>query len=149
MNHFYVTLLSDSAQDLYPNNTIAAFQTQLAKPLDLGSGDDKWEVGLCEFAYPVIKPPPGKSFVINHTFIYCDVIAPQLVGTSLTRCLRIIQLPSSDGHNVFNPVYYLPVEKQYIQTITVDILTKLGERVPFPSSKKPSMLVLHFRKVPQ
>jgi hypothetical protein len=46
-------------------------------------------------------------------------------------------------------VYYLPVEKNFFQTITVEIMTKWGKLAPFPPSKKPTMLVLHFRKVKQ
>jgi hypothetical protein len=46
-------------------------------------------------------------------------------------------------------VYYLPVEKNFFQTVTVEILTKWGERATFQPSQKPTMLVLHFRKVKQ
>ena len=73
MDHFSVTLLSDSSKNVYPNNTTANFQTQLAKPLHLGPG--KWEVGTCEFAYPVEILPPELSWEIRQTFLYCNVIA--------------------------------------------------------------------------
>ena len=47
-SHFYVTLFSKGLQKLYIANTIAAFTTRLAQPIDLGS-TDRWEVGVCEF----------------------------------------------------------------------------------------------------
>jgi hypothetical protein len=143
MNQFYITVLSDSSLDIYPDNKLSGFQALLPKPVDLGR--DNWEVGLCEFAYPISRPAKD----LRHTFIYCDLIAPQIVGSSLSRCLRIVQIPSTTGCHTFNTVYYLPVEKNFFQTITVEILTKWGERATFPPSKKPTMLVLHFRKVKQ
>jgi hypothetical protein len=41
--HFYVTLLSNSSQELYPSNTISSFTVHLAQPIDMGS-TDRWEV---------------------------------------------------------------------------------------------------------
>ena len=49
MEHFYVTLPSDSSGYL-PNNTIANFTTILATPIQLRP--DHWEVGLVEISYP-------------------------------------------------------------------------------------------------
>jgi hypothetical protein len=50
MDHFYVTLPSDSSAYFFPNNTIASFRTKLATPIELEH--DKWEVGLVEISYP-------------------------------------------------------------------------------------------------
>lgn len=50
MDHFYVTLPSDSSGFYFPANTIADFRTKLATPLELEH--DKWEVGLVEISYP-------------------------------------------------------------------------------------------------
>jgi len=49
MDHFYVTLPSDSSAYFFPNNTIASFRTKLATPIELEP--DKWEVGLVEISY--------------------------------------------------------------------------------------------------
>jgi hypothetical protein len=46
LQKLYITLSSDSSLDIYPDNTLSAFQVQLPKPIDLGR--DNWEVGLCE-----------------------------------------------------------------------------------------------------
>jgi len=50
MDHFYVTLPSDSSGYYFPANTIADFRTKLATPLELEHG--KWEVRLIEISYP-------------------------------------------------------------------------------------------------
>jgi hypothetical protein len=50
MDHFYVTLPSDSSADYFPNNTIANFTTKLTMPIELKHDD--WEVGLVEISYP-------------------------------------------------------------------------------------------------
>jgi hypothetical protein len=47
---FYVTLFSNASQQLYADNTISAYTTRLAQPVQLGCTDD-WEVGLFEFSY--------------------------------------------------------------------------------------------------
>ena len=45
--HFYVSLLSNASQKIYPDDTEAAFTVHLAQPIDLGTSSD-WEVGVCE-----------------------------------------------------------------------------------------------------
>jgi len=50
MEHFYVTLPSDSSGYFFPNNTIAHFRTKLATPIELDP--DRWEVGLVDISYP-------------------------------------------------------------------------------------------------
>jgi hypothetical protein len=50
MDHFYVTLPSDSSGNYFPHNTMANFRTNLATPIEVE--DEKWEVGLVETTYP-------------------------------------------------------------------------------------------------
>jgi len=51
-DHFYVTLFCNVSQDIYPDNKIAAFTTQLAQPIRLDPSDI-WEVGSSELSYSV------------------------------------------------------------------------------------------------
>lgn len=44
-------------------------------------------------------------------------------------------------------MYCVPVEKTDFQTVTLTVLTKLGDRVPFPDTVKPLFAVHHFRRV--
>jgi len=79
LKQFYVTLLSNTSKNLYPNNTIAAFTAELARPVELGSSDN-WEVGVCELYYP-----PNSVGTFKHTtvvgettgLIYCDLLSHQ------------------------------------------------------------------------
>jgi len=147
--HFYVTLLSNTSKNLYPDNTIAAFTAELARPVELGSSDN-WEVGVCEFSYP-----PNSVGTFKHTtvvgdtkdLIYCDLISPQYVGRALVRCMRTFIYPSLSGQHVFDNVYNLPVEKRTFKSIRIEILQLTGKPVEFKSSTTPSYVVLHFRRV--
>ena len=49
MNHFYLTLPSDSSSRYYPENTTACFKTKLSDRIDL---DGEYEVGLAQLIYP-------------------------------------------------------------------------------------------------
>ena len=49
MSHFYLTLPSNSSLNIYPDNTVAKYTTQLRKRIEL---DGDWEVGLMEMIYP-------------------------------------------------------------------------------------------------
>jgi hypothetical protein len=51
MEHFYVTLPSDSSRRYYPQNTIAKYRTKLAAPIQLSQHE--WEVGLGDVSYPI------------------------------------------------------------------------------------------------
>lgn len=48
---FYVTLFSNASQETFKKNTHAAYTVNLARPVDLGSGGDRWEVGVCELVF--------------------------------------------------------------------------------------------------
>jgi hypothetical protein len=49
MNDFYITLLSDSSINLYPENSLSTFRNNLTRPIHLER--DKWVVGLAELSY--------------------------------------------------------------------------------------------------
>lgn len=50
MDHFYITLPSNSSEDVYGKQPMSSYKTYLAKQLDLNV--DEWEVGLAELIYP-------------------------------------------------------------------------------------------------
>ena len=50
MEHFYVTLPSNSSEDYYGKQPLSSYKTHLAKPLTLDI--NQWEVGLAEIIYP-------------------------------------------------------------------------------------------------
>ena len=76
-DHFYVTLFSNASQDIYPDNKIAAFTTQLAQPIRLDPSDI-WEVGLCELSYSVTSWQPkvlDMRYFMN-ALMYCSHSVP-------------------------------------------------------------------------
>jgi len=147
--HFYVTLLSNTSKSLYPDNTVAAFTADLARPIELGYSDN-WEVGMCEFSYP-----PNSVGTFKHTtvigdttgLIFCDLIPSQYVGRALVRCMRTFIYSSLSGEHVFDNVCYLSVEKRTFKSIRIEILQLTGKPVEFKSSTTPSKLGLYFRRV--
>jgi hypothetical protein len=147
--HFYVTVFSNASQKLYTDNTLATFTTHLAQPIDLDP-NDRWEVGICK----VTCPPPivgtlRSNVLVGDTnvLIYCNLIAPQFVGGNLVRCLRTFISPTHHCQQVFETVYYVPVEKRRFQDIRIELLNLEGKRVNFRDRKTPVKVVLHFRRV--
>jgi hypothetical protein len=148
-DHFYVTLFSNASRNVYPSNTSAAFTIQLAKTIELGPSE-KWEVGLCEISYPppnvgTIRP----AIIVGDTnaLVYCDLIAPQFVGTAIARYLRTFIMPTVYSVNTFKNVCYVPIEKRTFRDIRMEVLNLSGQRIAFKYSKTPLKVVLHFRRV--
>ena len=114
-DHFYVTLFSNVSQDIYPDK-IAAFTTQLAQPIRLNPSEI-WEVGLCELSYSATHGlQPNQPLLHNlnvflNALIYCDLIAPQLIGTTKVICLIAFRLVPTDydSEYLFQNVYYVPL----------------------------------------
>jgi len=82
-DHFYITLFSNASQHIYPDNKIAAFTIQLAQPIILDPSEI-WEVGLCELNNPPTLPVGDNT----NALVYCDLIAPQFIGTTMVRFFR-------------------------------------------------------------
>ena len=148
--HFYVTLLSTASQNIYPDNTHYDFIVQLAQTIDLGN-NDRWEAGLCKYVCPPPKRGAHQAFDIvgqSRALIYCNLIAPQFVGGQLVRCLRTITIPSQYCNYSFHNIHYVPVEKQLIRHVHIQIKTADGKTAVSPDGRSPSVIVLHFRPIP-
>ncbi len=144
-----MTLFSNGSQALYPANTLTAFTARLALTIDLGSMD-RWEVGLCEFTCHPKEVGTFAGFEVvsaKIAFLYCDLISPQFVGSQYVRCLRTFVLPTTYCNNVFDNVYYVPVEKRRFQDIRIEVKRQTGEPPELKASDVPTKVVLHFRRV--
>jgi len=144
-DHFYITLFCNASQHIYPDNKIAAFTIQLAQRIILDPSEI-WEVGLCELSFS------ARQLLAENTdaLVYCDLIAPQLICTTMVRFLRtfnIIMQEDYGGEYEFENVYYVSVEKRMFRDIRIEILNLEGERFPFTDGKTPLKVVLHFRGV--
>lgn len=99
------------------------------------------------------------TFDLHHGFyslyIYCDLVRSRPIGDIMAPLLRSIPLkkePNSmteEGmltrNEIFNNIYFLPMQKKSFQTIEVDIRDDTGMKVPFEAGKVEVTLV--FRKV--
>ena len=148
-NHFYVTLFSNGSQKLYLGNTLATFIARLAQRINLGSMDSS-EVGLCDFTcHPInvgtFAGLDGVSAQI--AFFYCILISPEFVGSQYVRCIMKFVLPTTYCNNIFENVYYVPVEKRRFQDIRIEVLRQTGEWPNLKASDVPRKVVLHCRRV--
>jgi len=134
-NHFYITLFSNASQHIYPVNKIAAFRIQLAQPKILDPSEI-WEVGLCELSNPSTLPEGDNTDAL----VYCDLIAPQFIGTTMVRFFRTFNTiwPADyDTEYIFDNVHYVPVEKRMFRDIRIEILNLSGERVALKIARPP------------
>ena len=73
--------------------------------------NDKWEVGLSEYALPPPKIETYQAFRVvrqSRAPIYCNLITPQFMGVQLARCLRTITIPSQCCVQKFAKIPNLP-----------------------------------------
>ena len=86
----------------------------------------------------------------TNALVYCDLIAPQFIGSDLVRFLRAFNTTWPNNYYaeyIYNNVYYVPVEKRMFRDIRIEILNQTGEKVAFEDSKTTLKVVLHFRRV--
>lgn len=109
--HYHVTLLSTDSQDIYFDIKHRAFTVELEQ--ELVHGNNRWELGLCEFSCLVGKKP-GKfdpSMILDETrgLIFCNLISPKFVGGERVCYLQTFTYAFAERQNVYNTMYYDPV----------------------------------------
>ena len=119
-DHFYITLFSNASQEVYPDNKIAAFTIELAKPVRLDPSEIR-EVVLCELSYSATQQIVNMAVIMN-AVVYCELIAPQFIGTAMVRFLRTFRIVPTDydSEYLFENVYYVPVEKITFRDIRIE-----------------------------
>lgn len=96
---------------------------------------------------------PHINFGISDTFmVYCDVVEPQIVSNIYGQVLKVVQSIDSGSHfgdlcyRSYIDRSYLPVVKNYFDTISIDIRqTTVGRLVPFSFGNV--YVLVHFKKV--
>src|SRR5688572_30289327 len=87
MTHFYLTLPSNSSQELFPNNTLTEFTTQLPSTIEL---TNEWEVGLAEIMFPRSwYTIPKEGLIIEVDYRQCDVAWKQEMRSKLEEGLNL------------------------------------------------------------
>lgn len=93
------------------------------------------------------EQPPDLLCGMHHIFVYCDIIQPQIVSSSIVPLLRMVNISGDDGKAVtstFRP-YYLPLSRTEFDVITILLCNEFGEIIHFDEGQ--STVTLHFRKL--
>jgi hypothetical protein len=92
--------------------------------------------------------PPDLTGGFTSLFVYCDLIAPQIVGNVNAQVLRMINIEKRQfGENVdmqYMNYNYVPVLKKDFSSVEIDIKDDSGNLVPFEFGKV--YVKLHFRR---
>ena len=86
----------------------------------------------------------------HNLYIYCDLVEPRPVGDALVSLLSVVPNPTggSFGDTVvqrFENIRYFPLGKRRFNTVKLDIVSDIGEKIPFEDGKV--FIELHIRKV--
>ena len=122
----------------------------LALMLGIGEGKKSWE--RITFDRSVNSRPVNMNAKVPHIYLYTDIVQYVPVGHTLAPLLRIIPVDSYIGNNrqeyftkIYQKPHYIPVARQYIEKIDIDLRNELGEYVPFVGGK--SIVKLHFQRM--
>ncbi|GFU04881.1 uncharacterized protein TNCV_1290071 [Trichonephila clavipes] len=76
---------------------------------------------------------------ITEVYVYCDIIAPSLVGDVSASILKIIPIANGYKEQIakqFTVPLYFPIRKNYFDTIEIELVTSSGPPIKFISGKK-------------
>ena len=82
-------------------------------------------------------------------FVYSDVADYTYVGNITAPILRIVSYKqsksSTQSHQEFVNLHYVPLAKSYIDQVHIDIKDEIGRPVPFVGGK--TLVKLHFKRI--
>ena len=86
--------------------------------------------------------------LINTLYIYLDICQYQLVGDTEAPLLQVVSTNYSNENyveKIFDSPHYVPLSRNNLETIEVDIRSDLGDPIQFQTGKV--VVKLHFRKI--
>lgn len=88
------------------------------------------------------------SDIYHFIYVYTDIIKPRAIADQQIRYLRIIPILKvhEQRHIKFGNVEYCPIEKTFIENISILITDNSGNKINFDSSTYPTFVMLHFKK---
>ncbi|GFT35622.1 uncharacterized protein TNCV_1289471 [Trichonephila clavipes] len=113
------------------------------------------EAGLCDvlgFHSQIVKGIEESAFVADPQaafpvfYVYSDIVQPVVVGHVEAPLLRVVRISGDDGDAVsaqYDRPHYVPVIRQSLHTIEIEIRLNSGDLLPFERGKV--IVVLHFR----
>lgn len=85
---------------------------------------------------------------LNYIYVYTDIIKPRYVGDIKSRYLKIIPRLNTHADIIkFKHIEYCPLEKGYIENLTIQLMDIEGEKIDFAGSTSPTYVMLHFIKI--
>jgi hypothetical protein len=101
------------------------------------------------FISPLSNSTPSFN-TVHSLYVYSDIVDEQRVGDESSRLMDIVPVQGAPGQRVhyeFDPPTYLPVCRNFIETINITIKDGDGGVVLFPDSDDNVVCRLHFRRV--
>ena len=99
----------------------------------------------------VIKSTPVRHYLsdISNFYIYSDIVEYQFVGNEQAPLLRIVSTGEANSNlnftsKIFDSPHYIPVARNNIDTIDIDIRNHLGDPIYFTSGEV--VVKLHFKR---
>jgi hypothetical protein len=152
-DNIYLNVCSKDSAVYFPQNKPSNFRVKLAKPLNLVGC---WKIGLCEIHLcnidlknTIVKPkinngmgdsgdddddvPVSNIKDIPTICIDCNICTGLIVNGVQTRTIRKVW-GKKNIYKVFPVVYYVPIEKGYMDTIHFNIHTSVGTPVTFDTT---------------
>ena len=128
-NMKYLFLSSSDSTHIYPNNSPFDFIVEFPQTLELNGN---WLCALTEINYTNAE---------EELYVYCDICEYSYVCNGFKPLLRVI-----NGSNIFETLYYIPVNQQAVKRIHVYIRDREGQIPSFNTSDLRCTLALKHGK---
>lgn len=92
--------------------------------------------------------PVDMSCSLNHLYIYCDIVNPQIVGNILAPLLQIVNVEGKyvdTISRIYITPHYVPVLKKSFNTIEINVKDDQNRPIQFELGK--TIVKLHFKRV--
>ena len=89
---------------------------------------------------------------VHSLYVYSDIVKEQRVGDTMAPLLEIVPVRGVPGNRIHfsvNPLTYLPVNRDYIDSINIVIMDEYGNPVVFPDDVENVVCRMRFRRVRQ
>lgn len=134
------------------SKVVVSFKPSVRLALQLGYRPDEEIQVEGSYAPHVANTSSGIADVM---LVYCDIIEPQITGDSWAKVLRTLKttpdgavpyfaLPCSMD---FTQLQYVPIQKKYFESISIDIRDTAGKLMPFQYGTL--SVKLHFKRISQ
>ena len=92
--------------------------------------------------------PVDMSCSLNHLYVYCSILKPQIVGNVLAPLLQIVSIEGKYVDTVcrtYITPHYIPVLKKCFNELEISIPDDQNRSIKFKYGK--TIVKLHFRKI--